>query len=93
MTKEQEVMAFLNEKVFDPILDSKTCSPTIKIGIKLTIGKMNRLSAEKMVQYFLALTTENAVIFSKFMKDQKLASFEDVVEEFRNKFNDNWLRK
>jgi hypothetical protein len=86
-------MAFLNEKVFEPILNSKTCSPTIKIGIKLTIGKMNRLNAEKMIQYFLELTSENAVVFTKFMKDQKLTPFDDIVEEFRNKFNDNWLRK
>lgn len=94
MTKEQELMNFLHEKVFDSILTSKTCSSKIKSGVNLTIGRMNRLTAEKMVQYFWsALATENAITFSKHLKDEGLTRFEDVMEEFRDRFNDNWLRK
>lgn len=94
MTKEQELMKFLHHKVFDPILASKTASPKIKSGVNLTIGRMNRLSAEKMVQYFWsALATENAIIFSKHLKNEGLIRFEDVMEEFRDKFNDSWLRR
>ena len=94
MTKEQEIMAFLHEKVFNPILDSKTCPPRIKSGVRLTIGRMNKLSAEKMIQYFWsALATENAIAFSKQMKAEGLTRLEDVMEEFRDKFNDKWLRE
>lgn len=93
MTKEQELMHFLHERVFDPILDSKDSSPEIKRGINLTIGRMNRLDATKMVQYFWsALATDNSIAFSKRMKEQGLTRFEDVLEEFRDKFNDHWLR-
>ena len=49
MTKEQEIMNFLHEKVFDPILNSKNAPANIKSGVNLTIGRMNKLSAEKMV--------------------------------------------
>ena len=93
MTKEQELMEYLHEKVFDPILNSPTASSQIKSGVNLTIGRMNRLSAEKMVQYFWsALATDNAIRFSKKMKNEGLKRFEDVMEGFRDKFNDEWLR-
>lgn len=93
MTKEQELMEYLHEKVFDPILNSPTASSQIKSGINLTIGRMNRLSAEKMVRYFWsALATDNAIRFSKKMKNEGLKRFEDVMEGFRDKFNDEWLR-
>lgn len=93
MTKEQELMDFLHEKVFDPILLSKTASSKIKSGVKLTISRMNRLPAEKMVQYFWsALATENAITFSKHMKAEGLTRFEDVMEEFRDRFHDKWIK-
>ena len=61
MTKEQELMIFLHDKVFDPILNSKSASKSVKSGVNLTIARMNRLNAEKMVQYYwAALSTENA---------------------------------
>lgn len=94
MTKEQELMQYLHSKVFDPILSSKTCPTKIKSGVNLTIARMSRLRAEKMVQYFWsALATENAILFSKHLKAEGLVRFEDVMEEFRDKFNDKWLSK
>ena len=33
MTKEEELMSFLHEKVFDPILNSKEASAKIKSGV------------------------------------------------------------
>lgn len=93
MNKEQELMEFLHKKVFDPILNDATVSSKIKSGVNLTISRMNRLSAEKMVQYFWsALATDNAITFSKHMKDEGVTRFEDVMEEFRDKFNDKWIR-
>ena len=93
MTKEEELMNFLHEKVFDPILSSKEAPANIKSGVNLTIGRMNRLSAEKMIQYFWsALATDNTISFSKKIKAEGLPRFEDVLEEFRDRFNDAWLR-
>lgn len=94
MTKEEELMNFLHEKVFDPILNSKETPANIKSGVNLTIGRMNKLSAEKMVQYFWsALAADNAITFSKKIKAEGLPRFEDVFEEFRDRFNDKWLKK
>lgn len=94
MAKEQELMQFLHERVFYPILNSTIAPANIKSGINLTIGRMNRLSADKMVQYFWsALATSNAIEFSKKMKAENLPRFEDVMEEFRDHFNEEWLRR
>lgn len=94
MTKDEEIMGFLHKKVFDPVLDSKKASSKLKSGVNLTIGRMNKLSAESKVQYFWsALATENAVKFSSEMKAEGFLRFEDVHEEFAARFNDDWLRK
>lgn len=93
MSKEEELMKFLHVKVFKPILDSKTVSPKIKNGVRLTVSRMNRLSEEKMVQYFWsALMIENGIKFSKELKLEGVTRFEDIMEEFRDKFNDRWIR-
>ena len=93
MTKEQELMSFLHDKVFDPILNSKSATKNVKSGVNLTIARMNKLNAEKMVQYFWsALATDNAIGFSKKLKEEHFTLFEDVLEEFRDRFNDTWLK-
>ena len=93
MSKEDELMGFLHDKVFDPILNSKTVSPRLKSGVNLTIARMSRLSAEKMVQYFWSsLTKDNSIRFSKQLKLEGVTRFEDVMEEFRDRFNDSWIR-
>ena len=92
MSKEKELMNFLHERVFDPILNSSEAPANIKSGINITIARMNRLSAKGMVSYFWsALMTDNAIAFSKKMKAEGLPRFEDVLEEFRDKFNDAWI--
>ncbi|MEI6132434.1 MAG: hypothetical protein WCQ41_06400 [Bacillota bacterium] len=95
MTKEQEIMDYLHEKVFDPVLDSKIASSNLKSGINLTIMRMNKLRAEKMVQYFWSavIGTERSIGFAKSMKDEGFVRFEETIEEFRVKFNDAWLIK
>lgn len=86
-------MNFLHERVFDPILASKEAPANIKAGVNLTIGRMNRLPAEKMIQYYKnSLFKKNSVKFSKLKKSAELPRFEDVLEEFRDRFNDEWLR-
>ena len=51
MSKEEELMNFLHERVFDPILNSSEAPANIKSGINITIARMNRLSAKGMVSF------------------------------------------
>lgn len=90
MTKEQEIMNFLDTMVFEPVLSTKNLPTDIKSGVSLTRARMNRLSAAKMIQFFWSvLTTENGLAFSKKMKSENLPRFEDVCEEFKQRFNDD----
>ena len=50
--KEQEIMRFLHERIFDPILSSPKASASLKQGVRLTINRMERLDAAGIVQYY-----------------------------------------
>jgi hypothetical protein len=43
--KEQEIMDFLHENVFDPILASPRASVKLKQGVRLTITRLEQLDA------------------------------------------------
>lgn len=94
MTKEQELMGFLHEKVFDPVLGSANASKQLKQGVNLTIIRMNALDARKMIQYFWsAITgTERSIGFAALMKKEGFTRFEEVLEEFRELFDEKWLK-
>jgi hypothetical protein len=50
--KEKEIMRFLHEKVFDPILTSSEASESLKQGIRYTIMRMNERDAAGMIRYY-----------------------------------------
>ena len=93
MTKEAEIMDFLHKRVFDPILNSQNASSKIQKGVRYTIMRLEQKDAQGMMQYFWSaiVGTEQSVQFSKLMKREGFDRFEEVLEEFRDRFNDNWL--
>lgn len=94
MSKEDEIMNYLEEHVFEPILSSGTASTKLKQGARLTRLRMGKLRAESIVSYYWSaiVGTERSIGFSKQMKDEGFVRFEEIIEEFREKFDDNWLR-
>lgn len=94
MTKEQQIMKFLKENVFDPILRSKTASLALRKGVDKTIRTLKRKDAIGMVQYYWSsiLGTGRSAKFAKLMKKEGFTRFEEVIDEFRERFNDAWLR-
>lgn len=93
MTKEQEIMQFLHERVFDPVLNSPTASNSLKQGVRLTIVRMEQRDALGMIQYFWSAVTgtEKSIGFAKMMKDEGFDRFEEAIDEFRTRFSDLWL--
>ena len=93
MTKEQELMDFLQLRVFQPVLSSRTASKGLKSGVNLTIYRMNQRDAAGMVQYFWSaiIGTERSVGFAQQMKKEGFDRFEEVIDDFRVRFNDVWL--
>ena len=54
---------------------------------------MNKLNAEGMVHYFWSaiVGTERSIGFAHMMKQEGFVRFEEVIDDFRIRFNDNWL--
>jgi len=94
MSKEIEIMNFLHENVFNPILESDSASPGLKKGVRYTIMRLNERNAEGMRSYYWSaiVGTDRSTNFAKMMKDEGFTRFEEVIDEFREKFNDKWLR-
>lgn len=94
MTKEEEIMNFLDTKVFSPILASSKASDNLKRGVRYTIMCLKERDAKGMMQYYWSaiIGTENSRSFATLMKKEGFGRFEEVLEEFRDKFTDKWLK-
>jgi len=94
MTKEEEIMAFLHERVFDPILHSPGASNNLKQGARLTITRMKQLDALGMMKYYWSaiVGTERSVDFAAKLREAHFIRFEEVIDDFRIRFTDDWLR-
>jgi hypothetical protein len=94
LKKKEEVLAFLHTHVFNPVLDSPEASKELKQGIRLTIMRMQERDAAGIVQYFWSAVvgTERSTAFARQMREAGFIRFEEVIEPFRNVFNDRWIR-
>jgi hypothetical protein len=95
VTKEQEVMQFLSERVFDPILHSPDASQSLKKGVRRTITRMNRLKATGMLKYYWSsvIGTQRSPGFAEKIHHEGFKRFEEVIDEFRTRFTDEWLNE
>lgn len=95
MTKEQEILNYLHEHVFDPILNSDKASPELKKGVRCTIMRLKERDAAGMVHYYWSaiVGTDRSVKFANSMREEGFTRFEEIIEDFRVRFNDAWLRR
>jgi hypothetical protein len=93
--KQQQIMSFLHERVFDPILTSPDASDKLKQGVRLTIMRMEQRDAAGMIQYYWSaiIGTERSVGFAALMKEEGFGRFEEAIDEFRLHFNDEFLMR
>ena len=94
MANKEEIIEFLNIRVFDPILTSPTASDSLKQGVRYTIMRLNERDAIGMISYFWSaiVGTEKSTEFARKMRAEGFTRFEEVIDEFRDRFNDKWLR-
>ena len=92
--KEQEIMDFLHQHIFDPVLASPTASESLKQGIRLTIMRMGQRDAAGMVQYYWSaiIGTERSIGFAARMRQEGFTRVEEALEEFRVRFDNAFLR-
>jgi hypothetical protein len=86
--KEREIMGFLHERVFDPVLTSARASEKLKQGIRLTIVRLEERDAAGMIKYFWSAVsgTERSVNFASLMRTEGFDRFEEALEDFRDRF-------
>jgi len=91
--KEREIMDFLHDRVFDPILQSPLASEKLKQGVRYTMMRMEQRDATGMVQYYWSaiIGTERSIGFAALMRDEGFGRFEEALEEFRVRFDDRFL--
>jgi hypothetical protein len=94
MSKDQEIMDFLHEHVFDPILDSPSASDNLKQGVRLTIMRLNQRDAAGKIHYYWSaiVGTDRSTRFARLMRQERFTRFEEIIDEFRERFNDRWLK-
>ncbi len=87
--RETEIMRFLHEKVFDPVLRSPHASSALKSGVRLTVVRLKQRNSEKMIQYYwnAIIGTERSVGFSAKMRAEGFSRFEETIDEFRLRFD------
>jgi len=93
MATEQEIMQFLHERVFDPVLNSPRASNRLKQGVRLTIMRMEERDAQGMVSYYFSAIsgTEKSIGFARLMRNEGFTRFEETIDEFRERFSELWL--
>ena len=90
LSKEREVMHFLRELVFDPIMNSPEASNELKEMIVKTVRELHAEAARQMVDSWIHMTskpTESDVI--RKMKEEGFTQFETTLPEFRTRFVQN----
>ena len=93
-TKEQEIMDFLHERIFDPILESSEASDNLKRGVRYTKMRLEEQNAAGMIQYYWSaiVGTEPSISFAARMRSEGFARFEEAIDEFRVRFDDEFIR-
>lgn len=93
--KEQEIMDFLHQGIFDAILQSPAASEILKQGVRYTIMSMEQRDAAGMIQYYWSaiIGTERSIGFAALMRQEGFDRFEEALEEFRVRFDDQFLRE
>lgn len=92
--KEREIMTFLSDRVFDPVLASPQASEKLKQGIRYTIMRLEQRDAAGMISYYWSavIGTERSIGFAASLRQEGFGRFEEALEEFRVRFDDRWLR-
>jgi hypothetical protein len=88
-SKEAEIMSFLRDRVFGPVLASPRASDRLKQGVRMTVTRMNQRDAAGMIHYFWSaiVGTERSTSFAAQMRREGFDRFEEAIEEFRLRFD------
>ena len=94
-SKEQAIMNFLRERIFDPIFNSQQASEKLKQGVRYTIMRLEERDAAGMISYYWSaiVGTERSTGFAALMRKEGFGRFEEAIDEFRLHFDDKFLKQ
>lgn len=88
--KKAEVLAFLTNRVFHPLIAS-SAPADVKRRVRETMETLQAMETAQEIIEFYWTAIINSTDLPKRMKQAGVVRFEEVMEEFRARFNDQWL--
>ena len=95
MSKEEQVLSYLYDRIFLDVINSKTASKKAKNIVNKTIMCLKQLPLESMIQYVWNAVYEednNGDRANNILKQEGFTTFQDIIEEFKIKFDDNFIK-
>jgi hypothetical protein len=85
---DQEIMDFLDERIFNPIENNPAVPESIRRKNRFTRDNISKLPRESMIKYFWSSIVSEGIAFSNEKRNANLGlpKFEDILEEFRVRF-------
>jgi len=91
MTKEQEILDFLEVHLFTPILLSPSTSERLKSATRGLRIRMKQRDSQGMIQYFwntVVDTKAKHANYGRILRNERFPEFEEVVNNFRIRFKE-----
>ena len=91
MTKEDEILNFLEVRMFVPILNSAKTSDRLKKATRGLRLRLKQRNAQEMIQYFwnnVVDTQAKHATYGRMLYNERFSELEEVVNDFRLKFKE-----
>jgi hypothetical protein len=91
MTKEQEILDFLEVNLFNPILQSPSTPERFKSATRGLRLRMKQRDAQGMIQYFwntVVDTKTKHANYGRLLQNEGFPGFDEVVNNFRVRFKE-----
>jgi len=92
--KKREILDYLNERIFNVLQSDMAIPSSVRRGLNLTKARLTAYPSPKsIVKFFWSAVsgTDRSIKMYTAMKQSNLVTFEDILPEFRERFNDKWL--
>lgn len=98
MTEQErkgEMIRYFNETIFEPAIQYgiEHNIPKMSQGARYTRMRFKLLSSDKILHYFWSaiIGTDKSIPFSKLLKDNNVLRFEDIIDDVRDRFGNDYF--
>lgn len=93
MNKKQELLNYLQNELFNPIIYSPNTSAELKYDFITILDTITHFSAEGILLYFWNMMANDEVkmIFTNRLMDEGFYNYPELIENFKDHFTYDWL--